>query len=58
MFRIVVSLLSIVLLVAGCAGPLSKPLIEPNVQVRGLEITDATLSGIDAIATLDIDNPK
>ncbi len=58
MFRIVASLLSITLLVVGCSGPLSKPLIEPNVQVRGLEITDATLGGIDAIVTLDIDNPN
>ena len=58
MFRIVVGLLSITLLVVGCAGPLSKPLIEPNVQVRGLEIVEATLGGIDAIVTLDIDNPN
>lgn len=58
MFRIFVSLLCLVFLVVGCAGPLSKPLIEPNVQVRGLEIIDATLGGIDAIVTLDIDNPN
>ena len=58
MFRIAISLLCIVLLAVGCSGPLSKPLIEPNVQVRGLEITDATLGGIDAIVTLDIDNPN
>jgi LEA14-like dessication related protein len=58
MFRIVVSLISLTLLVASCAGPLSKPLIEPNVQVRGLEIIEATLGGIDAIVTLDIDNPN
>lgn len=58
MLRIVVSLLCVTLLLTGCAGPLSKPLIEPNVQVRGLEITDATLGGIDAIVTLDIDNPN
>ena len=45
-------------LLAACAGPLSKPLIEPKVQVRDLEITDATLGGIDAIVTLDIDNPN
>ncbi len=58
MFRLVICLLGLMLLVVGCAGPLSKPLIEPNVQVRGLEITDATLGGIDAIVTLDIDNPN
>jgi len=58
MLRIIASLLSLTLLVVGCSGPLSKPLIEPNVQVRGLEITNATLSGIDAIVTLDIDNPN
>ncbi len=45
-------------LVAGCSGPLSKPLLEPQVQVRDLEITDATLGGIDAIVTLDINNPN
>ena len=58
MLRIASSLLGLMLLMAGCAGPLSKPLIEPNVQVRGLEITEATLGGIDAIVTLDIDNPN
>jgi LEA14-like dessication related protein len=58
MFRIIASLLSLTLLVVGCAGPHSKPLIEPNVQVRDLEIIDATLGGIDAIVTLDIDNPN
>ena len=58
MFRTVVSLLGLTLLMAGCAGPFSKPMIEPNVQVRGLEVTEATLSGIDAIVTLDIDNPN
>ena len=58
MFRIIVSLISLTLFVVGCAGPLSKPLIEPNVQVRGLEIIEATLGGIDAIVTLDIDNPN
>jgi LEA14-like dessication related protein len=58
MFRIIVSLISLTLLVASCAGPLSKPLIEPIVQVRGLEIVEATLGGIDAIVTLDIDNPN
>ncbi|MDW3096205.1 MAG: LEA type 2 family protein [Gammaproteobacteria bacterium] len=58
MFRAVSSLLCIILLLVGCSGPLSKPLIEPKVQVRGLEITDATLGGIDAIVTLDIDNPN
>ena len=47
-----------VLMLAACAGPASKPLIEPNVQVRDLEITDATLSGIDAIVTLDVGNPN
>tara|TARA_R110002096_G_scaffold76984_3_gene181632 strand:- start:2050 stop:2487 length:438 start_codon:yes stop_codon:yes gene_type:complete len=46
------------LLLTGCSGPLSKPRIEPNVQVRGLEIIEATLGGIDAIVTLDIDNPN
>lgn len=58
MLRIAISLLCLALLLVGCAGPLSKPIIEPNVQVRGLEITDATLGGIDAIVTLDIDNPN
>ncbi len=58
MFRSTVGLLCLALLVGGCAVPLSKPLIEPNVQVRGLEITEATLGGIDAIVTLDIDNPN
>ncbi len=51
-------LLFAVLFLAACAGPASKPLIEPNVQVRDLEITDATLSGIDAIVTLDVGNPN
>ena len=46
------------LLIAGCSGPLSKPLLEPKVQVRDLQIVDATLSGIDALVTLDIDNPN
>ena len=50
--------LVMVLMLAACAGPASKPLIEPNVQVRDLEITDATLSGIDAIVTLDVGNPN
>ena len=58
LFRVAIGLLCLALLLSGCAGPLSKPLIEPNVQVRGLEITEATLSGIDAIVTLDIDNPN
>ena len=48
----------IIIFIAGCAGPASKPLQEPKVQVRDLEITDATLGGIDAIVTLDIDNPN
>ena len=50
--------LVLILLVAGCAGPLSKPLLEPKVQVRDLQIVDATLGGIDALVTLDIDNPN
>ncbi len=58
MFRVASNLLCLAMLVGGCAGPLSKPLIEPDVQVRGLEITDATLSGVDAIVTLDINNPN
>lgn len=58
MLRIAVSLLALVLFVAGCANPLSKPMLEPKVQVRELQVTEATLSGIDAIVTLDIDNPN
>jgi len=44
--------------IVGCSGPLSKPLQEPKVQVRDLEITDASLGGIDALVTLDINNPN
>lgn len=33
-------------------------MLEPKVQVRELQVTEATLSGIDAIVTLDIDNPN
>lgn len=51
-------LLLVLVLIAACSGPLSKPLQEPKVQVRDLEITDATLGGIDAIVTLDINNPN
>lgn len=51
-------LLLAVMLAVGCSGPLSKPLQEPKVQVRDLEITDASLGGIDAIVTLDINNPN
>ncbi len=43
---------------AGCSGPLSKPLVEPKVQVRDLQVIDATLGGVDAIVALDIDNPN
>lgn len=50
--------LLLALVAVGCSGPLSKPLQEPKVQVRDLEILDATLGGIDAIVTLDINNPN
>ncbi len=53
-----ISVLLMLVSLVGCSGPLSKPLQEPKVQVRDLEITDATLGGIDAIVTLDIDNPN
>ncbi len=54
--RVVLLLLPVWL--SSCSTPLSKPLLEPKVQVRDLEITDAALGGIDAIVTLDIDNPN
>lgn len=48
----------LLLLLAGCSGFGKKPLLEPKVEVRAFDITNVTLSGIEGVVTLNVDNPN
>lgn len=48
----------LLVLVAGCSGLTKKPLLEPNVEVREFEVTNVTLSGIEGLVTLNVENPN
>jgi LEA14-like dessication related protein len=58
--RVLVSLLALILVtqLAGCSGVLNKPLEEPRVTVRNFEVTAVSLSAIEGVIGLDIDNPN
>lgn len=58
--RVLCSLLAFILFtqLAGCSGALNKPLEEPRVTVRNFEITAVSLSAVEGVIGLDIDNPN
>lgn len=45
-------------LLTGCSGFGKKPLLEPKVDVREFEVTNVTLSGIEGLVTLNVENPN
>ena len=52
------ALVAACLLLVACSGLGKKPLVEPKVQVQEFDITKVTLSGIEGVVTLHVDNPN